>query len=918
MNRAVGVKLLVFCLGVIGVALVVAALFLSEFYVRDDGVGSLPPAHKEGSGGTVVDQIRIPHADTSETNTSSQSLPESGQRAALKPKGPFITGSVRDLQTDEPIRLFDFELKCRDRVGIWRTLVHETIRHEEGRFRFFLQQPGRVKVVVRSNRYCRKELPDMVVPADQGIEDLVIRLDPGFVLAGEVFDAKTALPVEGALVLPHSYRNEDDLAWLSLGYEAYGSHALSDENGGFLLEGLDWDDYPYVWTELMRIAVVHPDYAVQEAFFTEEGQSDIFVGLSKGACLYGRVLDDQAQPAAGVMISYKSNDFFAVRSVLSGPDGYYRTAPVPPGWIYLRAGPPPDRPESFPFFTEEERTVHVETQDLRVDFGPGPEHLIWRGTLVDPDGQPIRAVNIHLHRLIEKPEEGLAGSLIRAATTDAEGRFEFKKLLCATYRVNLYLSQPITHIRWGDIVLDRKGMVEKEIRLTGSKVEGEVLDSLTGRPLQKRRGSIDAFQQTGDYQVYNTQIDPEGRFRFLYLPEGEYDLRVRVQGFLTKTGIPLTVLPDQPVRDLEIVIPSGGHVRFKVWGFEHLFRPRFKLDLQREGSPPIHRGIQQVDARGLWKEEQDLETGTWKISVQFDALGFLERSFDVVHGETVDVVIHRNDLVPRLPALTVNGSVQATDRSPMSRLRLRFQARNVAGLDEEGQSRFCVTNEEGLFSLPGLRSGRWEVCALLDAGREIRFPDLVIPESARDVFDLNLLFPSGEVSGRLFDEKTGAPFLDFAPRWWIGLQDIVTSREVFRIEGGRTGSAFELKGVPAGRYRLNIVALGYFDFSSSVFQLEAGQTLDLGRISLAPCGVLDITVFDRAGDPILSPHLSVEGKIMTEESRQYLGPGRYRYYKMPVDPAWIVVEADGYSPGQCMIDLDPGTPHAIEMVLDSQ
>jgi hypothetical protein len=867
------------------------------------------PVHVDGGEGTSAPEWKIPDQ---EGGTGSSKVGDD-DRSLMTPRGSFIAGRVQELETAEPIRLFDLEILCRNDLGEWSSVLHETVRHDDGFFSFPIQQSGRARLTVRSPSHRPCENLDVLLPERGRLEDMVIELDPGFTLSGRVVTRESGQPIAGVLVLPYQYQSRYDLAWLLAGHEAYCPHGRTDEQGSFSLQGLEWEDYSRKhWT---RIAAFHSDFAPGSVRIDPSSKRDIRIELQTGFRIFGQVMTDQGSPAQDVTIYGRMNHGMVFRPATTGPDGRYRTAPFLPGKVHLIASAPVDRNTPVPGFTEEDRIVEILDQDLEVNFGPDPGHLTWRGVFYDPTGEPVPNGKIEIRALNKMENRKDPGELLRGAVTDQEGRFEFKKLFRDVYEVDLYLNDPITRIQWGETTLDGAGVVERDIRMMGSLVEGVVLDSLSGRPVKGRLGSVNAIQREGRFITLNTQIDREGGFRFIGLEPGEYDLRASVKNFPVAESVKVLVEEGRSLKGIELTVPSGGRVLFKLWGFENLETPAFYLDLDREGVEKIRRGIHLLDSRGIWKEEQVLQSGAWKISARFFGLGYVERSFEVLHGETMEVFLHRNELIPYPPPLALNGILVGADGTPMARKGLRFEPWEIWERFDNLQPLNCSTDDEGRFSLKGMAAGWWQPRVLLGKGCEVRFPIERISAKGREPVFLKLTFPDGSVRGRLFDEKTGTPFEGFAPRWWITLMDSHSREPVSRIDGGRTGSDFELVGIGAGEFKLEITALGYFDYRSSPFQLDEGGSLDLGEVYLSPCGVLDLAVKDVEGNPLKSPRVFCDGKFMTERTRRYLAPGRYRYYKVPLGPSVLKVQAQGFDAREVIIELEPGRIESIEVTL---
>ncbi|MHC4945022.1 MAG: sigma-70 family RNA polymerase sigma factor [Planctomycetota bacterium] len=829
------------------------------------------------------------------------------ERDAVLPSGISIIGRVLDKRTNNPIKAFDLQIELSsDEDDL--PMIHETIEDQEGRFLFPLAEEGTYTVTVRASRY-KGESKDVEVPFKADPAGLTIELDPGFRVKGRVVDDETGKPVQEALVGPAMYPHETDLISLNLlDFNEACPHVYSDDKGRFVLEGLNgWD---------RRIAAFHPDYAEGYVSTNPDSGEDVEIRLSKGYRIFGRVLNDHGEPVEGLLIRTFGREIPICLPVLTGPDGRYETPQVLPGRIFLEANDPVmTEIEAKPDFMEEHKVVDVVDRDVEVNFGLSENHATWRGTIYGYDGTPLAGARLVISPALYHYREASRFRMFSSVWCDDSGRFEMKKIQPGRWRVEVLIPSEGIRPYWGRLSIDSPGLLEKDLYLSRNGIlSGIVVSASTGLPLKGKPGEVWARQRSSRHLRYQSDLDENGNFELRNVTPGIYTLFAKVEDRYSKPLYGIKVEEESRVTDLELLIPPAGEVRLKFVGFDIETGDIYSLSFvsQKDYSSTHYRGTHQLDELDELEESYPVATGLWKVSMAFKDLGYLEKPFEILEDQITEVVIHRNEIRLTTEPLTCSGRVIDRQGVPTPDLLIHFKPDAVPGLVDRG-TRETKVDREGYYSIDGMMPGRWSVSAKLPSGDKVSFPQLWIPSDAVTPFHHDMVLYSGAIKGSLFDQQSGLPFTGDQPRYWTArLSDISRNRYVSTYEGGNAGNTFHLGGVPAGDFQLMIMAEGYEDYQSGAFSLGDGQTLDLGEIQLAPCGVLDLEVVDEAFLPLDDFTVTCDGKT---RYRSRSLKDKNRYDKLPLGSVSITVRSKGYLEQSIKVQLEPASPVEARVTL---
>ncbi len=878
-----------------------------------------------------------PAADPSEETRLRRLVddPAGEARGAAREGAHFISGSVVDRKTGEPVRAFGLELYSkRNETGRSRKVLYREFEDEEGRFRIPVDQAGSYALCVYSSAH-ENELGIVAVAHEgNGGGDLVIELDPAQSLNGRVNDLATGAGISGATVFAFG----SGLMDIAEGRPSRACHAKTDGEGRFTLGGLDDE-----WT---TICAIHPDYTAAHGE-AAPGSDDLVISLGKGHRIFGTVLSDSGDPcpdvivSAGVVTGNDEDGYGFDLPVVTGPDGTYRLPRIRPGRIELDARPRREGIEGTIDFTPEGKKVTLVDRDVEVNFGPLPSHATWRGSIVDAKGLPPVRARIAC-RTIEitgtKPLGWKSTPGGPAFYSDDEGRFEARKLLPGRYRITVsFAPHHRQRISCGEVVLAGPGLTEKDIRMPGGAVRGTVLDEGTRSAPESRFLSVFALTRVDSSQRRQASINGEGEFILRGLPPGFYTLSadLRFEGRKSRP-VEVEVAEGELVDGVELMVPSreaaGGFVKvtfvdfvdqegaFTLLRFEHGDRSNNRV---------ISLGISSKEGACSWQGEEPFREGAWTLVVEVVGLGRVAKSIEIVKGQTVAIDVFRSDFDDAVATVALEGRVSWIGGEPVADARIRLKSDRHLGHERE-ISLESVTNAEGMYIVNDVIPGSWQVAVELPSGGKKCLPDLEVPADAASPHRHDIVLPCGSVRGKLVDGLTGLPVDAETAPWTALLVDSEMKRresmsswrpssrrlsELFvRHPDASSGSSFVVAGVPDGDFILHVEAEGYFVFDSDSFSIAVGSDVDLGEIRLKPSGLLLVEALDEQGSCL--EYFEVEfPDLHPDPASRRLPDGRRKFWRLPPGEHRIYIKAEGCKGIASKVNLRVGVMDELRVTL---
>lgn len=822
------------------------------------------------------------------------------------PAGERITGIVRDKTTGEPVQEFYCHLQRKESGGYFS----DNVRDEEGRFAVPFYS-GAIDLTIRSSRHLEMTLEDLEITAEMASTGLEIELDPGLSVSGRVMEDAAGRPVEGAVVGTLAY-DQVPLQQLTLGRDVIFVHARTDADGRFTLQGLKG--------ESQKIVVLHPDFVEEWTEVVPGETNDVSFRLASGFRIFGKAYDDRDNPVSGLKINMHGKGDALARPVLTGEDGTYRTPPAGPGPVTLVAGPVQKAPDSPLGFTGEVKRVHIIDRDMEIDFGvSSAEYVTWRGTLYDFDGKPAAGGRLSIHSIRTVPYlnyQGMPGYIV----CDDNGRFEVVKMNPGHYRVTLQLpgvgGKSNAH-DLGELSFDRPGLVEKDIRITGSVIRGTVVDGRTRQPLTGKGGLVSALLQTPiASKWFSAPFDEEGRFRLAGLPAGTYHVWIHGKGNQERNAAVVDVGENEEVGGLQVVIPPQGLLRLKLSGFHASGFKDVSLYMYRNGASSRQERISlRCNDKKPIERDVSLEPGSWRVAFHFKEEGLFERELEILEDEVTELAVQGDDIWFKGGFIDVSGILTDHDGTAMAGREVTFTPSSVPGSRERKRYRVQgETDEQGRFQVEGLMPGVWKVSVALSNNRTVHFPNVAIHQTSASPFPVDLIIPSGTVDGSLVSGKTGLPLIVEGRIGSVFLLEWNSNRTVSSQSIIKDG-AFELAGVPAGRFYLRVDVPGFQEYHSTRILLREGEEMNLGTVALEPSGILDLEVVDEEGSPVVRGYSLYcnDGKCWGAAYPPY--QGKTHYDRLPTGPIKVTVWSQGFKKEDIHLHLEPGRVQEMRVVL---
>lgn len=699
------------------------------------------------------------------------------------------------------------------RVGDLEVPIAET--GEDGRGTVWIPREGEALRVVVETAARRAE----ALVARPGPEDdegpVVLRLSDPHEIAGLVRHARSREPMAKALV------------WLA---SAGGGPPLAlgrtDEAGRYVLRLA-------AVPEAGRLHAAAPGYLVGRSPWNV-GRIPPTLTLEPAATVFGRVVDTQDQPVAGVEVVLGRQ-----RAVPTSADGRFRVAGVEPGLaLNLVATAPGFAPETVGLPPLEPGQAHGEVH-LVLELG-----RTGFGRVLGPGDEPVAGARVTLHpsagddlpswRRRPGPTGGRGAGHPLQAATDAGGRFEIPDLPAGSYRIAVKASGFAPAVIPGvEVAGEARSVDLGTIFLDpGVHLEGRVTDP-TGAPLEAARvavqlqeGPLAGVLDAGVVEPRMAVTDAEGRFEIPDLaPQQRLELRVSKNGYAAKTVEGLRAPAEEPV---EIVLQPGGRVEGVVVDADGApvrdarvsVGELMRLSMGRKLVRPHHpSGLASTGEDGRFVVS-DLPTG--ELALGATKKGYLPsqiHQLEIEPGavpEDVRVVLERG--------ATVTGRVLGPDGAPLPRASVR----HVGSLSLDGRAQ---TDGDGRFRLEAVPLGPGSLEADHESfSRVVRDVEV---EPGEQVVDFQLE-RGRSLSGRVVDEN-GAPI----PEAEVGLRGEGDSW----IEATDPGGGFRFQGLEPGSYRLRAdapgkaetelprpVVISQTDVSGVEIRLTSGVVLQ-GRVS---------------------------------------------------------------------------------------
>ena len=218
-----------------------------------------------------------------------------------------------------------------DRFVAWTKTMHvRTESDAEGRFELPDVPPG-TWLLVASAADGSKARKKLEIP-EQGVDDLVLELEGRAMVRGRIVDAGD-LPIAGArltvVARPRGAEGERNVGW-----------ATADQNGRFVVTGLEPGEYVLRGRAATRARLVAPGGAADLAVLSVEGsdeQSLSVVAVAPRARVEGRVVDGSGAPQPDAWVTLADDEDSTREPVLTDDDGTFAFDGVPEATVSVEA-----------------------------------------------------------------------------------------------------------------------------------------------------------------------------------------------------------------------------------------------------------------------------------------------------------------------------------------------------------------------------------------------------------------------------------------------------------------------------------------------------------------------------------------------------------------------------------------------------
>ncbi len=427
--------------------------------------------------------------------------------------------------------------------------------------------------------------------------------------------------------------------------------------------------------------------------------------------------------------------------------------------------------------------------DVRARLDPpdpdGPIRL--EGQVLGPDDQPLGGAEVWL---TSRPP--------RKAVSEADGSFEFDKLLPRTYA----LTARADDLVGGPVSYQLTGKAEPVvIRLReGARLTVKVSEEATGKPVA---GATVALQEAGDRSL---TTDGDGAASFRGLSPGWSAVTVRATGFAPASTF-TTIGVAGSTQEIAVALRKGAAVSGRV--------------VDEAGAGVADAMVTIRDAGATFAQDLDSVVsgpdGAFELAV-VPAGSYTLGARDAAHAPGVSEIISLDGVSPRTGVTVVmkeggvvRGRVVTKDRQPAPFAAVQLAAKGVADYGATGLSegpRQTTADAQGHFELRALpRIALRARAESDDAASQIVDVDLTqagVVEGLELVLDV-----SGAIAGVVVDgngdpvpEAQVSALPDFFGKDGDTSQlgDIMLAGFAATVTDG--GGAFRLRGLPDGAYRL--------------------------------------------------------------------------------------------------------------------
>lgn len=311
----------------------------------------------------------------------------------------------------------------------------------------------------------------------------------------------------------------------------------------------------------IRVGVEFGDAPIlqRRAHIAEDRKGPLELHLGSGR-ITGRVYSSAGDPVANARLTFgmkRGSDYGALEAqVVTDRDGAYEFDRLPGEtyWIYAEL---PTSPEEKSAPSERLRAQgKLAAREWRtVDLGRDEPMIQVRGSVLDPEGKPIRFDRDQRIEL-EFRSVGEQDRKVRMATAASDGTY-VAALRPGTYEIIAKLPGASHAVVLANARLIDTADIDQDLDVSGASVRGEVFDAATGATLTP--DSIDAIPTlqlaaSDSNRTFRATVKPDGSFVFYGVPPGRW--RLTSSPPTAQEPPELTISPSDTTRTLDVWIAT--------------------------------------------------------------------------------------------------------------------------------------------------------------------------------------------------------------------------------------------------------------------------------------------------------------------------------------------------------------------------
>lgn len=725
-----------------------------------------------------------------------------------------------------------------------------------------------------------------------------LTLEPGGRITGKVTDRATGKPVPGMYV--YAGEIDPDASVVFLHHDSDAPKAETGADGIYIIQGLSDGEYR-VTPRTGRSHHVSMPFSRGKKVFLEKGSfvTEVDFQVDRGGTIHVTVIDPDDKALAGAFCQVLPKDIMSLNAQdrlevamgrHNGPvtdaDGCLEMRGLPLGEAYRVMA----RKEGFAAGRSDDVELTVEKPDAQVAL---TLILGWSisGRVVYSDGEPAPEERVYLMPDIAEMVQGLV--LDNSDTrTDASGAFRFEHLDRGRFNLTAGEGSPQAALFGGEgavsVELDGSDdvtgvelTIQREEESPEASISGRVVDNW-GQPV--KGVTVNAHEMGGAMMAMGMRsnrradTDGDGQFRITGVkPDGIYMIDTMKSGY-TK-GEARRV--HGGTQDVSLVMERYGKISGRIIVPEGLavgtggkVKPMpVQQDASKEAMRFVQRFMGNVTSDGAVAADGafSVEAPPGEIEVQATLPGFAQAysaPIKVMPGQdytgieikvTVGaiiygkVVLHDNTPVENATVTVQSGHQRDAYRARLAKLLPHYfsSARNSA-----------VTNQAGVYEIPFLQHGDYEVTARHDSYAPSETLQVKIAQDEeKEIPDL-ILSEGGKIIGVVSEKKDAGN----APRAGMMVQLMGNGAMQQAMTDG-TG-AFQFKGLGPGKYTVQFVDIAAMQKQKigvklKAVVLEGDETVTLdyemgagykvhGRIKGVPKGGMTMIYLSRPGGPPLS------------------------------------------------------------------